>query len=203
MLLGWAACAPGQDVGAVLKRVDTHYDRLRTLRARYVEHYTGMGMDRTEAGTLQLARPGRMRWDYDTPVGKVFVLDGKFAWSYTPGDAQVQRTAAKRLDDVRSPLRFLLGQTHLAKELTGVAVVGVSGGWRITGVPRGMEQRVRELGLTVDEAGAIGRLRLVELDGAVTEFTFSGMVEDGPIAAKVFAFAAPPGVSVVEGLPPI
>ncbi len=203
LLLGAAAAAAGQDAAAVLKRVDGHYDRLHTLRARYVEHYTGMGMDRTEAGTLLLARPGRMRWDYDAPVGKVFVLDGKYAWSYTPGDAQVQRVAAKKLDDLRSPLRFLLGQTHLAKELMGIRVVAIEGGHRITGVPRGMEARFRELALQVDEAGAIRMLRLEELDGAATEFTFSDLREEAAIAAKAFTFAAPPGVSVVEGLPPI
>ena len=51
------------------------------------------------------------------PVGKVFVLDGKFAWFYTPGDAQATRVPAKQLDDLRSPLRFLLGHTQLKKEL--------------------------------------------------------------------------------------
>ena len=73
---------------ALIHIVDNHYNHLRTLRARYIEHYAGMGMDRTESGTLTLQKPGLMRWSYDTPTGKVFVLDGKFAWFYTPGDAQ-------------------------------------------------------------------------------------------------------------------
>lgn len=194
---------PGQEPAAILKRVDDHYDHLRTLRARYVERYAGMGMDRSESGTLLLAKPGRMRWSYDTPVGKVFVLDGHYGWSYTPGDAQVQRVAAKRLDDLRSPLRFLLGQTHLAKELTGVVVTPAGTGFHIRGVPRGMEQRVRELALDVDASGEIQKLRLEELDGSATEFTFSDLTENAPIAAKEFTFAAPAGVAVVDGLPPV
>ena len=142
VLLGTPMLVAQDNSAAVIKRVDDHYNHLRSLRARYTEHYAGMGMDRTESGTLLLAKPGRMRWAYDTPVGKVFVLDGKYAWSYTPGDAQVERIAAKKLDDLRSPLRFLLGHTQLSKELDGLTVVPEAGGYRISGVPRGMAQRV-------------------------------------------------------------
>jgi outer membrane lipoprotein carrier protein len=90
----WASCGYAQDNDALVRRVDDHYNHLSSLRAHYVEHYSGMGMDRAEEGTLLLKKPGRMRWSYATPVGKVFVLDGKFAWFYTPGDAQATRVPA-------------------------------------------------------------------------------------------------------------
>ena len=111
-----------QESDAVVRKVDDHYNHLSSLRAHYTERYSGMGMDRTEEGTLLLKKPGRMRWSYAEPVGKVFVLDGKFAWFYTPGDAQASRVPAKQLDDLRSPLRFLLGHTQLNKELDNLTV---------------------------------------------------------------------------------
>lgn len=119
LLLVLMLAVPGfvlaQNSDALLHRVDEHYNQLTSLRARYIEHYAGMGLDRTESGTLLLKKPGRMRWSYDQPEGKLFVLDGKFAWFYTPGDEQAQRLPAKQLDDLRSPLRFLLGHTQLKK----------------------------------------------------------------------------------------
>src|SRR5580704_4280121 len=118
-------------------------------RADYTERYSGMGLDRTESGTLLLKKPGLMRWNYDAPAGKVFVLDGKFAWFYTPGDTQVTRAPAKQLDDLRSPLRLLLGHTQLAKELDSLTTAPDGANFRITGVPKGMAQRVRMLTLTV------------------------------------------------------
>jgi outer membrane lipoprotein carrier protein len=187
----------------IVRRVDDHYNHLNSLRARYTEHYSGMGMDRTETGTLLLKKPGRMRWSYDAPVGKVFVLDGKFAWFYTPGDAQATRVAAKEMDDLRSPLRFLLGHTQLKKELDGLTVTPEGSGFRISGVPKGMEQRVKLLSLGVTAAGAIERMRLEEVDGAVTEFAFSDMQENVPVKDSDFSFIPPPGVTVVQGLPPI
>jgi outer membrane lipoprotein carrier protein len=199
----WASCLAAQDNDALVRKVDEHYNHLSSLRAHYSEHYSGMGMDRSEEGTLLLKKPGRMRWSYATPVGKLFVLDGKFAWFYTPGDAQATRVPAKQLDDLRSPLRFLLGHTQLKKELDNLTVVAADSGFRIAGVPKGMEQRVKLLTLGVTATGAIESMRLEELDGVVTEFTFSDMQENVPVKDADFVFTPPAGVTVVNGLPPI
>jgi len=192
-----------QDADALLRKVDDHYNHLSSLRARYTERYTGMGIDRTESGTLLLKKPGRMRWSYDQPAGKVFLLDGKFGWFYTPGDAQAQRISAKQLDDLRSPLRFLLGHTQLKKELGGVTVTNDSNGIHIGGTPLGMEQRVKRLTLDVTPAGAIQHMKIEEIDGAVTEFLFTQVEENVATRESDFVFRAPAGVDVVDGLPPI
>ena len=136
-------------------------------------------------------------------MGKVFVLDGKYGWSYTPGDAQAQKIPAKQLDDLRSPLRFLLGHTQLKKELDNLTVTPDGQGFRIAGVPKGMEQRVTSLTLGVTAAGAIQTMRLEEVGGAVTEFAFSAMEENVAVKSSDFVFTPPAGVSVVNGLPPI
>src|SRR5271156_607467 len=197
------ACVLAQNQNAIVHKVDEHYNHLNSLRAHYTERYSGMGMDRTEEGTLQLKKPGLMRWSYASPVGKVFVLDGKYAWFYTPGDVQATRVPAKELDDLRSPLRFLLGHTQLRKELDNLTVTGNGSGFQISGVPKGMAQRVKLLSIWVTATGAIERMRLEEVDGAVTEFSFSDLQENVPVKDSDFAFIPPAGVTVVEGLPPI
>ncbi len=202
LVLGWSTLLVAQD-DAILRKVDEHYNHLSSLKTHYSEHYSGMGMDRVEEGTLLLKKPGRMRWSYAEPVGKVFVLDGKYGWFYTPGDAQVQRVPAKELDDLRSPLRFLLGHTQLKKELDGIAVAAEGAGFRISGVQKGMAERVQRLTLVVSATGSIERMKLEEVDGAVTEFTFSGMEENVPVKDGDFVFVVPRGVSVVEGIKPI
>lgn len=196
------AAAP-QTLDSILHAVDAHYNHLSTLKASYTEHYTGLGMNRTETGTLLLRKPGRMRWIYSAPVGKVFVLDGKYAWSYTPGDAEVQRIPAKQLDDLRSPLRFLLGHTELKRELDGISVAPQGANFVIRGVPKGMAERVRQLTLVVSATGLIQLLRLEEIDGSATEFTFADMEENAPIPATEFTFTPPAGVAVVNGLAPV
>jgi outer membrane lipoprotein carrier protein len=204
-------CAPAthaQSDPALIHRVDDHYNHLTSLRARYTEHYTGMGLDRTESGTLLLKKPGRMKWSYDSPPGKLFVLDGRFAWFYTPGDAQVSRAPAKQLDDLRSPLRFLLGHTQLAKELDNITVTpsgkeGQAPNFTITGVPKGMAQRVHLLTLIVTPTGVIQSMKIEETDASVTEFTFTSIEENIPIAPSDFTFTPPPNLPIVDAQPPI
>ncbi len=205
-LLFTLLCVPllvAQSDSALIRRVDDHYNHLRTLRAHYTERYSAMGLDRTESGTLTLKKPGLMRWAYDQPSGKLFVLDGRFAWLYTPGDAQISRAPARQLDDLRSPLRLLLGHTRLAKELDQLATTPDGADFRISGVPKGMAQRVRLLTLTVTPTGAITAMKLVEADGATTDFSFTQIEEDIAVPASDFTFTPPPGIPVVTAQPPI
>jgi outer membrane lipoprotein carrier protein len=202
----FAVSAHAQDVHAIASRVDDHYNHLNTLHAAYTEQYSGMGQQRTESGTLLLKKPGRMRWQYSN--GKLFVLDGKYATSYTPGDPQAQRVPAKQLDDMRSPLRFLLGHTKLEKELDNLkATPAGNGEITLSGTPHYAmspgDQRVQRIAVTVVAAtGIITGLRIEEIDGTVTQFAFREMKENVPASDADFHFTAPAGVSVVDGLPP-
>jgi outer membrane lipoprotein carrier protein len=186
------------------QRVDRHYNQLRSLKAAFTESYEGMGIKRAESGTLALMKPGRMKWDYGDPAGKLFLLDGKYAWFYARGDSQVQRIPAKELDDLRSPLRFLLGHTELEKEMNGLTLTsGVSGSFILTGQPKGQEKRVNRLSLTVTTDGTIVGIELEEADGELTRFTFTGEQPNAPIPAETFRFTPPAGVPVVDAPPPV
>lgn len=192
------------DVHALAQRVDQRYNRLHSLKAGFTESYVGLGMHRQESGTLLLLKPGRMRWDYSSPAGKVFLLDGKFAWFYTQGDAQVQRIEGKKLDDLRSPLRFLLGHTQIEKELTNITLKPEPNGQiTLTGQPKGQEKRIPRLSLTVTKDGAITAIEIEEIDGAITRFTFSGEVPNASVPPGAFLFIPPPGVPVIDALPPV
>jgi outer membrane lipoprotein carrier protein len=200
---GVGSRAQGVSAKALAAKVDAHYNHLHSLTAHFTERYRGMGIDRTETGTLTLSKPGRMRWAYDAPSGKLFVLDGKNAVSYTPGDSQALRTPAKQLDDLRSPLRFLLGHTEIAKELEGLTLTLVSGGYTLSGVPKGMAQTVESIGITVDAAGQILGMRIVQADGAETSFVFTDIRENVATPDSKFEFTPPPGVTIINGVAPI
>ncbi len=192
------------DVHALAAKVDQHYDRIHTLEAEFTESYEGAGMSRTESGTLELKKPGRMRWDYDKPHPKLFLTDGGSAWFYVPGEKQARRTPVKTLDDLRSPLRYLLGKTKLEKELDGLSVAADvkplnAGDVVLRGVPKGMHERVAQTLLEITPTGLISRIVIEELDGSVTEFRFLQQRENVEIPDRQFHFLPPPGVEVVAG----
>ncbi|MGP8271639.1 MAG: LolA family protein [Terracidiphilus sp.] len=189
---------------SLARKVDLHYNQLHSLQAGFTESYEGLGIRRSESGTLQLLKPGRMRWDYNSPAGKLCLIDGRYAWFYSRGDSQVQRIPASQLDDLRSPLRFLLGHTKLEKEMNNLALApGPGGFFTLTGQPKGQEKRVARLTLTVTAEGIITGIEIEETDGALTRFTFTGEVDNTPIPPQTFHFTPPPGVPVVDALPPV
>ncbi len=202
-LFNAALCAQ-PDVHAIADKVDQRYNHMQTLEAQFAETYSGAGMTRKESGTLELKKPGRMRWDYDEPRPKMFLTDGSTAWFYVPGERQVRRTPVKQIEDLRSPLRYLLGKTKLEKEFVGLAIASDAkpvnaGDIVLRGVPKGMQERVSQTLLEVTPEGLITRIVVEELDGSVTEFRFLQQKENVQVSDQRFKFVPPPGVEVVQG----
>jgi len=198
------AAGDSADVKSVTAAVDAHYNHLRTLEAEFTEVYRGAGMERAESGTLWLKKPGKMRWEYRSPREKLFVSDGRDAWFYVPDDRQARKTAAKKLEDVRSPLAFLLGKTKLEKELRGLSLAPdvtplAAGDVVLRGVPQGLADRVSEIVLEVTPGHQIARIFIQDMDGAATEYRFTEQKEDVAVADGRFAFKPPAGTETVEG----
>ena len=161
-------------------------------------------MDRTESGTLWLKKPGKMRWEYRSPKEKLFVSNGKDAWFYVPDDRQARKESAKKLEDLRSPLAFLLGKTKLQKELRGLSAAPdiapmQAGNFVLRGVPTALAERISEIVLEIAPDNRIVRVLIHEVDGAATEYRFNDQKEDVAIADNQFDFRAPSGVEIVEG----
>jgi len=196
------------DVHSIIAAVDAHYNHLQTLQAEFTEIYRGSGIERTESGTLWLARgglkkPGKMRWEYRSPKQKLFVSDGKSAWFYVPDDRQARRSDARKLDDIRSPLAFLLGKSKLEKELQGLSLAPdvatlASGDVVLRGVPAALADRISEILLEVTPEHRISRIVMNEVDGSVTEYRFTDQKENEAIPDGRFAFTPPAGTETVE-----
>jgi outer membrane lipoprotein carrier protein len=201
---GISSAIPTPDARTIAQAVDERYNHLRSLQADFTETYRGAGMERTESGTLWLKKPGKMRWEYRSPKDKLFLSDGKDAWFYVPGERQVRRTAVKKLDDLRSPLAFLLGKTKLEKELQGLSLVPdvvplAAGDVTLSGVPKSLADRVSQVLLEITPEHWIGRMVIEEADGSVTEYRFSNQKENEPVTDQRFVFAVPDGVEVIDG----
>ena len=201
--------ARAQDVLQLARAVDEHYNHLRSLESDFTEIYRGEGSERVESGTLWLKKPRKMRWEYRSPKEKLFISDGQAVWFYLPAERQLRKTAFRQLDDLRSPLAFLLGKTKLENELRGLSKAVdqtplAAGNTLLRGVPQSavpqsMVGQASEVQLEITPSNQIVRIVLLEADGATTEFRFAGWKENLELSDSRFQFTAPPGVETVEG----
>jgi outer membrane lipoprotein carrier protein len=144
-----------------------------------------------------------MRWEYREPKQKLFLTDSGNAYFYVTGEPQARKASLKNIDDIRSPLRYLLGKTRLAKELDGLSfapdVAPVEpGGVVLRGIPKGMTDRISEVLLEISPAHQITRIVMQGVDGATTDFRFSEMQENIPVPDGLFRFNPPPGVRIIR-----
>lgn len=65
----------GERDRADIQRIEAYLNGLTTLRTRFVQVSSDGGV---ESGVLTLARPGRMRFEYDPPSPSLLIADGTF-----------------------------------------------------------------------------------------------------------------------------
>src|SRR6202162_3957728 len=129
LLVALTSSVSTPDVHNAVRALENRYRHAGTLKAAFFERYIdGNGGASAESGTVYFSRPGRMRWEYESPEQKLFIVDGTNAWFYIPADHTASRAKMKESSDWRTPLALLAGKADLSKLSQDVEVVHLSGG---------------------------------------------------------------------------
>jgi outer membrane lipoprotein carrier protein len=205
--------------------MEIHYRSARTLRATFLERYTENGqVVRSEAGTAYFQRPGKMRWEYEAPEKDLFLVDGKTAWFYVPGDHTVTRVPAKQSADWRTPLALLAGEMKVSRVCARIELAPnektiseadvilrcqVRGATPDTNVNRAQDSELSGASSgdqndlvffeIVRDTGELARLLVRQSGGVQVEFRFENWRMNPPVRNSMFRFNVPPGVAIVNG----
>jgi outer membrane lipoprotein carrier protein len=192
----WAADAR---LDGLLKLIETRYNHAQTLEVLFREEYTPPArMPRVESGRLQLRKPGRMRWEYSQPQGKLFVSDGKSLWLYTPDEHRAEKMKLKESEDMRAPLAFLLGRLDFSKEFRNIAARAEGALTRITADPQTDNLPYSAVEFVVSSEGQIREVKVTGYDKSLLRFAFDQEKLGLPLDQKLFRFDLPKGAGVVE-----
>jgi outer membrane lipoprotein carrier protein len=179
--------------------------RVTDLKAPFRQSAHNKVMNQTvEArGTLYLKKPGRLRWEYQTPTPQEIVSDGTKLWIYTPELRQVNISAApaalagpagsflQGLGQVREhfDVRFL--NPAQPADAEGLIVLDLT--------PKRPQPLMARLIVSVDPKSWLVRQAVIydELQNTVT-VRFGDTVVNSGLADALFVFVPPPGVAVVE-----
>jgi outer membrane lipoprotein-sorting protein len=224
--VGLASAKTSPEAEPVVRALEAHYRDIKTLKAVFIERYSDsrQGME-IQSGTVYFERPGRMRWEYESPERKLFVTDGKTVWFFVPADRTVTRSPIKKSADWRTPLALLTGNTKLSRLCDRVDLVGNAPGAPghavLSCIPRGqgksaraaqqpetdgggdiagLAQRFDRVLLEVDRAtGSLADVRILQPGDIELEFRFGNWQENLPLESSLFRFHVPIGVAVVNG----
>lgn len=196
------AFAGEQRLEPLLKAVEARYNHAQSLRLNFTETYTApKRSSQTESGVLFLRKPGRMRWDYNTPAGKLFLCDGKDVYLYTPESNRVEKSKFKETEDMRAPLAFLLGKLNFFKEFRKFEIRKDGDEVWIVAEPTSENLPYSRVEFLVTPSAQIRRLKVIGDDHSVLDFTFDGETVNPRLESGLFAFRMPAGAEMVEAEP--
>ena len=185
----------GADLDTTLKGIEDHYNRLKSLQMDFSETYKLRGRVRAEKGTVSMRRPDRVRFDYSSPPGKLWIADGKYVYSYDPAQNVAEKTSEKEIDDLRTPLAFLLGNLHFKENFNTFRQT--ADGW-ITALPKSDKLPFTEVSFFPGPDFRVQKVSVKGQDSSVIDYTFDNERANAPVAENIFKFTPPPGVELVD-----
>ncbi len=207
--------ADSGEISAILTRIETRYAG-SGVTARFSQTSTIKAMDITDTaeGKVFIKRPGRMRWEYESPEPQVILTDGKTLWIFRPSDNQVMTGKAPTyfgdgrgagfLSDIQL-IRKSFTVTRPSRPVPGGegassgAETGESGRIHLRLVPREERADLAEVRLEVSgKNGSIERIITVNTYGDETVIDLLHQQFDQKIDDAVFQFDIPQGADIVQ-----
>ena len=134
-----------------------------------------------------------MRWDYETPRKKAFIVDGDTLWVYTPEDHTVIKRPDFEPDSLSSSITFLWGKGDLASEFDITLVEEAT----LKLVPKTPQPGFARLRFVVDaKTGQVLESTVIDAQGNSNHLVFGEAKLNTGLSDAPFQFTPPKGVSV-------
>lgn len=207
------AAGPSPDAGAlgrlplatVVEKMQRNYDQAKDFRARFSQRYTNVGFSRTQVSTGEVLfkKPGRMRWNYDKPVPKMFLSTGQLLWLYEPEDAQAFKQDLKS-SQLPAALAFLMGKGKLTDEFDivpagGDIKYGSSNDHRLLLKPKQPQSSYKAIYFIVDAKSLLViESVLIDPQGNVNDITFTDLKVNTKLPESAFVWSPPKGTRIID-----
>ena len=198
----FSAAAPDPG-GALARRVQAFYAHSRDFSAKFKQRYVYVAMGRSEdsEGTVQVKKPGSVRWDYVKPDKRTLYVEGKTLWIWRPDDQEAQVKRDFVGDQLSSAFTFLWGKGNLLREFapkTGKAPIGLPAGDVLELTPRKPVPGVAKLLFIVAKDGQVLASVVTNPQGDVNQIVFTDARVDQGLPDSLFHFEPPKGAYVQE-----
>ncbi len=194
-----AALTP--EVKALVDRVQSFYEKTTDFTADFKQDYTYKAFKRTQTsgGKVTYAKPAQMRWDYQKPSPRTFVLSKDRVTMLDP-EAQTLTTTSIATSQLSASVTFLWGQGKLADEFA-IAKKDCKDckGTLLELTPLKPDPRFQKVLLEVDPKTAmVLKSTVIDPDGSENAITFGAMQLNTGVDLKKFQLDPPPGTQVID-----
>ena len=181
------------------ERLDFFFQNVVTLKADFTQTVTDEDdvIVQEAAGRMKLLRPGRFRWDYETPFSQTIVADGQFVWIY---DRELAQASVRGMGEAlgSTPIVLLSESRPLGEDFTIIEETTEGDMDWVVIVPKMKDTDFHRIRFGLDSEG-LKQMVLFDQFGQRTIIRFSNMRVNEEISAADFRFEAPPGVDVIRG----
>lgn len=197
---GYAAAAPSPE--EVAKKLQQTYEKTSSFQADFTQT-TSLQQSRRQRegeGTMVIAKPGLMRWDYRKPDRQVFICDGATMSMYFAKAAQMMVIPAREYLQSDVTYAFFVGTGDILRDFEPRFPKADYGGQPPTLqlFPRMEHGQVEHLDVWLDERSLARKLKIVDHFGSVTELDFTNIRLNQPVDREVFKFTPPAGTEIVK-----
>ena len=170
---------------------------LRTLQADFDQQVMDGNRQllQSSQGHMWIMRPGRFRWDYETPYRQQLVADGDRLWSYDEELEQVTVQPASALL-TSTPAMLLSGDKPLASLFIIEETAGAAGKQQVTLIPKSDDSNVTRLQVYFS-GKLLTRIDAEDSFGNTTSFSFTALQRNPELDEKIFSFTPPAGTDVI------
>lgn len=148
-------------------------------------------------GEFYLERPGKFRWNYQTPYEQIIVSDGEKIWIY---DVDLQQVTVQKESAglPATPMSLLEDSSTLHKNFNVSPVDEKDGVYRLKLESKTGDSDFGEIVIGLDDKG-LCFMQLHDQFEQVTDIVFSDINTNKKLAKEIFEFIPPEGVDVFGG----
>jgi outer membrane lipoprotein carrier protein len=174
--------------------------RARTARFTQTLDSPSLPSPQVEEGVVYLMHPGRMRWEYARPAGKLAIADGERSWLYLPEDRQVLSAPLEGSGTDQGVSLLLRDRPDLLADfdVSWAAVRDRVGRPVLVLRPRAAGAPYDQLLVETEPGGFPVALTVVDALGSRVVYRLSDLRFADTLDPALFRFTPPPGIAVQE-----
>ena len=182
-----------------LSSLETFYANVNTLKAEFRQTVfdTDQQIIDQSRGVLYIARPGKFRWEYNSPLPQTIISDAEKIWIH---DIELEQVTVRNYQQTLAgtPAELLAGNGELNSQYELVSIDDLADGMEwLSLTPKSDDTQFEEVRIGFKDNKLL-MMRLIDSFERTTQLIFDDLEENASINLSLFSFDVPDNVDVID-----